>query len=163
MSTQKSVQGFRLSPQQEHLWLLHRLEPNSPYRVQCEVLIEGDLDTQELRSALRFVVDRHEILRTTFCRLPGMVDAVQVVNSRGDFSFEKRNLEGLNDEQRKISIDSYYDELSCRPFNFEDGKLFRTVLLELSSKAFVLLISLPAVCMDAQGLRILVSEICHSY
>ena len=73
----KSVEGYRLSPQQKHLWLQ---QPDSPaYRAQCAILLEGDLKTEALKEAVQKVVDRHEILRTTCHRLPGMKIPFQVV------------------------------------------------------------------------------------
>ena len=60
------VQGFRLSPQQRHLWLLQQGEQCSPYRAQCAVLIEGALNVAIIKDALHKVVERHEILRTAF-------------------------------------------------------------------------------------------------
>jgi hypothetical protein len=41
-----SIEGFRLSPQQKRLWLLQQAGYSQPYRVQCAVLIEGNLNTK---------------------------------------------------------------------------------------------------------------------
>ena len=65
---EKLIEGFKPSPQQRHLWLLHREGDEGAFRAQCAVWIAGTLDVPELRSALAEVVTRHEILRTTFQR-----------------------------------------------------------------------------------------------
>jgi hypothetical protein len=75
------VEGYRLSPQQKHLWLLQRAQRSSPYRTEGVLRISGSLDTARLQSAFARVIERHEILRTTFHRVSGMTLPVQVIGS----------------------------------------------------------------------------------
>ena len=74
------VEGFRLSPQQRHLWELQRGAGSRPYQSQCTILIEGVLDVELLRSALAMLVRRHEILRTTFQTAAEDAAPVQVIH-----------------------------------------------------------------------------------
>ena len=53
---QETIQGFRLSPQQKRLWLLHQSGHSSSYRVRCAVLIEGNLEIQILEQAISGVI-----------------------------------------------------------------------------------------------------------
>ncbi|HEY9300096.1 MAG TPA: condensation domain-containing protein, partial [Phormidium sp.] len=62
----QTITGFRLSPQQKYLWSL--LQESPAYRAQCSLLIEGNLNQKTLKEALQAVINRHEILRTTFHR-----------------------------------------------------------------------------------------------
>ena len=73
------IEGFRLSPQQKHLWLLQ--QESLAYRAQCAVLLEGTLHPENLQKALSKIVERHEILRTTYRCLPGMAVPLQVAVS----------------------------------------------------------------------------------
>lgn len=83
--------NYRLSPQQKHLWLQKSGDENrSPYRVQCEVLIEGNIDDKRLKKALETIVGRHEILRTVFQTPSGVTIPVQSV---------RENLEALLSEK----------------------------------------------------------------
>ena len=68
-----SAEGFRLSPQQSHLWTLHGSGAGAchPYRTVSRVSIRGHLDDGALERALELVVQKYEILRTTFTRSPG--------------------------------------------------------------------------------------------
>ncbi|NEQ20724.1 MAG: hypothetical protein F6K28_16110, partial [Microcoleus sp. SIO2G3] len=74
----KQIEGFQLSPQQKHLWQLQQFG-DSPYRSYCAVLIEGNLDIKTLKAAVEKIVDRHEILRTTYQCLPGMTIPLQAI------------------------------------------------------------------------------------
>src|SRR5258708_2127383 len=93
MTSIDMVEGFRPSPQQKRLWLPQQhTAPAAPagqlgrggsaYRAQCAVMIQGRLDIELLDCALRRIIDRHEILRTTFHRHPGIRIPVQVIAAR---------------------------------------------------------------------------------
>ena len=60
------IEGFRLSPQQRRLWFLQ--QDQSAYRAQCEIAIDGPVEVERLTRVVQEIVDRHEILRTTFQR-----------------------------------------------------------------------------------------------
>ncbi|MFR9769176.1 amino acid adenylation domain-containing protein [Nocardia sp. SC052] len=56
-----------LSPAQQRMWLLNRLEPDSPaYNMPFAVRLTGTLDLPALRQALADVIERHEVLRTRY-------------------------------------------------------------------------------------------------
>ena len=86
-SSINTINGFQLSPQQKHLWLLQQLEvDNQPYRVQCSVSIEGNLNYQLLELVLRMVLEKHEIFRTSFQTLKGMIIPLQVIHEATNIS-----------------------------------------------------------------------------
>jgi hypothetical protein len=62
------LEGYALSPQQERVWVLQQGAQGLPYRAQCAVRVDGPLDLQVFTTALQQVVERHEMLRTTFQR-----------------------------------------------------------------------------------------------
>ncbi|MBF6466099.1 non-ribosomal peptide synthase/polyketide synthase [Nocardia beijingensis] len=56
-----------LSLAQTRMWLLHRLDPDSPvYHIPITIRLAGALDAGALRAAVHDVIDRHESLRTVF-------------------------------------------------------------------------------------------------
>src|ERR1051326_9492429 len=57
---------------QERLWLLEQSEGGAPYyHVPLSWHIQGELDFPALERALDFLIQRHEILRTSFPAGPG--------------------------------------------------------------------------------------------
>ena len=144
------TQGFRLSPQQQHLW---RLRPG--LAAQCAVEIAGGLDAGRLRRAVERCVERHEILRTTFHLLPGMTLPVQVVAERGAVDFTTRSGEG--------AVDALLAAERERPFDLASGPLLRTALIELAPARHLLLLTLPALIADGASVRLLAAEVAAGY
>ncbi|MDQ2870862.1 MAG: amino acid adenylation domain-containing protein [Acidobacteriota bacterium] len=86
--TDETFEGFRLSPQQLRIWALQERDGPKPYRTCGEARLEGVVDPQRLTRAWEAVVSRHEILRTTFRRLPGMATPLQVIDEVPSVLFE---------------------------------------------------------------------------
>ncbi|RBO82164.1 non-ribosomal peptide synthetase [Nocardia puris] len=56
-----------LSPAQQRMWVLNRLDPASPaYNIAVALRLTGHLDLDALREAVRTLVERHETLRTLY-------------------------------------------------------------------------------------------------
>jgi amino acid adenylation domain-containing protein len=66
------MEGFKLSPQQTHLWLLQHKSTEMPERARCLINIEGALNFKMLQRAVEMVVRWHDVLSLSFHRLPGM-------------------------------------------------------------------------------------------
>ncbi|MHC5718065.1 MAG: condensation domain-containing protein [Nostoc sp.] len=158
----EEMQGFRLSPQQKHLWQLQEID-NLPYRSQCAVLIEGDLDVNILKLVLDKVVNRYEILRTNFHSLPGMTIPLQVIGKQKISLDRTYDLSNLTVQEQEDSLTTLFHQVSQQPFDLVHGSPLQLSLVTLSASKYVLIVSLPALCADNGTLKILVQEISQSY
>jgi amino acid adenylation domain-containing protein/non-ribosomal peptide synthase protein (TIGR01720 family) len=159
----KIIEGYRLSPQQKHLWSLQQLETMLPYRAQCALLVEGNLNLRHLETALQEVVNRHEILRTNFRCLPGMTFPLQVISDHAKPSVHHHDLSGLDSQKQDIQIKELFDEVLRLPLNLEQGLLLHASLITLSQEKHILLISLPALCADSTTIKNLALETSYLY
>ncbi|WP_298917448.1 amino acid adenylation domain-containing protein [uncultured Nostoc sp.] len=155
----ETINGFRLSPQQKRLWLLQ--QESSAYVAQTAILLEGDLNKEALKAALQKIILRHEILRSSFCKVVGLKLPIMVVKDSCIFAWQELDLS--NCETEAVAI-----ELACRdeikkPFNLEEAPLLRASLLKLSVNKHILVISLPALCADSETLKNLFIEISDFY
>jgi amino acid adenylation domain-containing protein len=158
-----AVQGFRLSPQQKHLWLLQKEEADYPFGAQLAVLLQGDLDTERLQTALQRVVERHEILRTRFRCLPGVAIPLQVITEQGTLLSLDYDWTGLDPQQQAKAIDIMFREMRHQSFDLEQGSALDSRLIKLSPVEHLLLLRLPALCADLVTLKNLISEIARQY
>jgi amino acid adenylation domain-containing protein len=156
LSTQEikpELVSFRLSPQQEHLWLL---EPQGPTgRSQCAAELPSGLDPAAVSAALSDIVRRHEILRTTFRRQPGMRAPAQVIREHLEpmWASEERT-ELLSD-----GLDELLEEEARTAMDFEHGPLVRARLVSVDHGPQLLVLTAAAVCADAVSLGIVVREL----
>jgi len=153
--------GFRLSPQQRRLWSLQQ-EPN-PYTTQCGILLEGSLDTRMLRAAAEQVVDRHEILRTTFLSRPGMRFPLQAISQQAQLVWEEVALDPRGAGGREAAIDQLLQAEQRRQFDLARGPLVRLVLVRVSKQEHVLLVTLPSLCADGSSLGRFSAELADEY
>ena len=157
----QTLEGFRLSPQQKHLWLLQ--QDSLAYRAYCAIQVEGNLNVQALRSALNKIVNRHESLRTTFHRQPGIKIPIQVIAESGTLSWNQVNLKELNFQEQSAYIEQLFREAGNFHFKSKPESILHSSLLKLSDNRHILLITLPALCADSWMLKNLVKEISQTY
>src|SRR5829696_5409525 len=155
---QEVLSGFRLSPQQQHLWCLGAGGEEAPYRALCGVRVEGALDTRGLEKALSHLIERHEILRTSFPLLPGLERPLQVIAETAAPVLERHDLGNLTPEEQEVKIGELLLEMSLRPLPEEGQPALSVSLLALEPARHELLLSLPSLYADGGGLRLLVSE-----
>jgi amino acid adenylation domain-containing protein/non-ribosomal peptide synthase protein (TIGR01720 family) len=151
------IEGFRLSPQQQRLWLSQRDEAVA--YAQSAIVLDGPLDRDRLRRALTSVVQWHAALHTGFQRVAGLRVPLQVMldgealiwRERAQLAEDSLDIKALLREERSLPVD-----LGC-------GPQVRATLLAVSMQQHVLLLSLPALCADTRTLSQLALELAHRY
>jgi amino acid adenylation domain-containing protein/non-ribosomal peptide synthase protein (TIGR01720 family) len=156
------AEGFRLSPQQKRLWSQTDGTESVAYRVQCAVLIEGRLERTVLKSAIEDVVERHEILRTTFQYRAGIKLPLQVI-ADGRIEWKDIDLLGVGEGDQERNLNELFAVLKDAPFILESGPLVRATLLNFGSQRKILLLSVSALCADGPSIRIILDEIARAY
>ena len=163
MSSQNKIEGFHLSPQQRYLWSLQQAANSGTYQVTSTVLINGDLRAEILQRALTEVVKRHEILRTTFQRPPGIKTPFQVISEAPHFSWHLSDLTNVDQERLQNTLENSFAAERSKPFDLERGPMLRASLNRLSAEHHMLQISLPAVCCDSATVMNLIIELGRAY
>ncbi|TSC34374.1 non-ribosomal peptide synthetase [Corallococcus sp. Z5C101001] len=156
-----ALEGFRLSPQQERLWGLQR--DGTAYRTQCAAVIDGELHRDTLLAALQHLVDRHEILRTSFRSLAGGDVVLQVISPSATPCLQEQDLGALAPARQEAQVERCYQEEWGRPFELEQGVKLRATLLRLAAGRHVLVLGAPAVCLDAGSMERLLEELARVY
>jgi amino acid adenylation domain-containing protein len=163
MATTQAVQGFQISPQQSALWKLIRQRDNAGFGACIRIAMRGPVDARQLHNALLLLVQRHEILRTTFCLVGGMNEPLQVIQDRVELPIEKTSLLELTDSEQAAVIKTHFHELIAHRWDYEKGPLLIARLFELSVDHHELLLALPSLCADAASLNVLVEELANLY
>ncbi|HET8671999.1 MAG TPA: amino acid adenylation domain-containing protein, partial [Thermoleophilaceae bacterium] len=146
--------SFRLSPQQAQLWQLQ----DNPGRsvVQAALAFSGALDGERLRAALETVVERHEILRTTYRTPAGMRLPLQAVEDSASFGWSA-------DEALGATPDELLAREREREIDIERAPALHARLTRVGDNEHVLVLALPALSGDAGTFDAIAGELAALY
>jgi amino acid adenylation domain-containing protein/non-ribosomal peptide synthase protein (TIGR01720 family) len=151
-----------LSFAQQRLWFLDQLVPGNPfYNVPAAVRLSGELDVAALEQSLNEILNRHEVLRTTFKSVDGR--PLQVIAPEGSLTLERVSLEDLPEDEREREVLRLAGEEARRPFDLAGGSVIRAGLLRLSEREHVLLLTMHHIASDGWSLGVLVREFVALY
>ncbi|NBD14543.1 non-ribosomal peptide synthetase, partial [Corallococcus silvisoli] len=147
-----------LSFAQQRLWFIEQLTPGSPlFNVPMAVRLDGPLDVDVLERALREVVRRHEVLRTTFHE--DSSGPIQVVAPEPTLTLERSVLpDSEPDALWRLARDA-----AARPFDLLKGPLLRALLLTSSPTQHLLVVVLHHIVSDGWSMTLLVREVALLY
>jgi non-ribosomal peptide synthetase component F len=151
-----------LSFQQERLWFLHQLDPQSvAYNFSAAFEIDGDLRADVLERALRAVASRHHVLRTAFVSERGR--PVQRVLDRPALLFRTVDLTSLPPERGRAEQARLAAATAEDPFDLARGETVRVLLATTTPNRHLLLIAFHHIVGDAASVRILMDELVALY
>jgi len=146
-----STAAFKLSSQQERAWRQH--EAGVSAFAQCVIAIDGDVNVDRLKSTLRQLIAKYEILRTVFRRQTGVKLPFQVIQETPELRFEQvsgNDIDGILSRERESGWD------------LENGPSVRALLISTSAGTRLAL-TLPAFCADASTLKSFSLELAAGY
>ena len=151
-----------LSFAQQRLWFLDQWAPGNPVYNVCEAhRLKGRLDLDAVEKSLNEVVQRHEILRTTF---PVLSDQpAQTIESSLGLKLAIIDLQALPEiERHERSLDVVGHE-ARRPFDLARGPLLRVIVVRLAEDEHLLLFTLHQIVCDGWSMQIFLREFCACY
>jgi amino acid adenylation domain-containing protein len=151
-----------LSYAQQRFWLLHQLEPGgSAYNVPSATRLGGRLNVAALEQALDSIVERHEVLRTTFAAVNG--EPQQFVNNARRAPLPIVDLTPLTGSALEEASRRLSSAEARRPFDLSRGPLFRARLLRLGEEEHALLLTIHHIVADGWSMDVIVRELAAHY
>jgi amino acid adenylation domain-containing protein len=150
-----SASAYPLSYGQRSLWFLYQLAPGSPaYTITYAGQIRGRLDADALQGAAQALVDRHDILRTTYTTRDGQ--PVQLVHPR--LPVRVNRLELNPDETQR-----WLRREADRPFDLRTGPVVRFNLITQSADEHLLVLTLHHIAVDMWSIDLILDELRQLY
>ncbi|MFF9690338.1 amino acid adenylation domain-containing protein [Streptomyces sp. NPDC014623] len=146
-----------LSYAQQRLWFLHRLEgPSATYNIPFALRIDGPLDVEALRQALRDVIIRHAALRTVFPEHDGR---------------PRQHITAPDDVRLPFSVDTVDEEdlagriaaAAAAPIDIEHRLPLRATLLRPADDSHVLVLVIHHIAADGSSLAPLTRDLGAAY
>ncbi|MEB3358048.1 MAG: amino acid adenylation domain-containing protein [Synechococcales bacterium] len=156
-----TITGFKLSSQQRQIWW-QQSALGHPLTAQCRMTLQGNLDLSLLHTALQTVVDRHEILRTTFQETPGLTLPLQTIQAQGTISWQMINLTTTTSTEQSVTL-ANVQEQQRQAVKTTGQVCVLATLFKLSKDNHLLVLTLPALCADTETYQILLRQISQCY
>ena len=154
ISKTQEQDGYPLSSAQRRLYYIWEVDKFSiAYNIPVAFQLTGELDKLQLGKALNNVIERHEILRTSFVMADN--EPRQVINEPGNFELTvtKINPNDCKSELRK----------RVRPFNLNSAPLFRIELFEISQDSHIFFLDFHHIISDGVSISIFIDELLEIY
>jgi len=151
-----------LSFAQQRLWFIDRLEEGSAqYNMPVALRLTGNLRFDALQRSLDEIVERHEVIRSTY-KLQGET-GVQVVHPAKPLAIHRTDLSGFDAEERDAQLREALAEEGARPFNLAHDLMLRVQLLTLAQNEHVLLFTMHHIASDGWSMGVLIKELVSLY
>ncbi|MEL6864764.1 MAG: amino acid adenylation domain-containing protein, partial [Bacteroidota bacterium] len=155
LSVQRPEQ-IPLSFAQERLWFIHQLEGSVHYHIPMYIRMQGELDVTTLGLAFRYLIERHEILRTIYIEQEGQVH--QKIRTSTDWSLSIVDHRGRSKEQK----DHWFLETSNQAFDLAMDYPIRVHLIK-EEETHVLMVLIHHIAFDAWSSAIFIDELVQVY
>ena len=151
-----------LSLEQEHLWFLSQLEPNSfAYNLGHSHRLVGSLNPAALEQCFNEVIRRHEALRTRFVSTDGRPR--QVIAPSLKLALPATDLTNIAETERDAHLQGLITKYSQTPFDLSTGPMIRAALFKLSDSEHRLFMSLHHIVTDRWSFALLWRELMFLY
>jgi acyl-CoA synthetase (AMP-forming)/AMP-acid ligase II len=143
---------------QERLWEVQHALPDLPvFNILFALRLRSPLDPALLERSINAVVERHEVLRTTFAILEE--GHTQVIASKATVSLRFEDVGALDLYQQETAVKNILQEEILHRFDLAKGPLFRTRLVRVAKGEHLFLISTHKLVCDGSSLDVFVHEV----
>ena len=140
-----SASDALISPGQRRLLEYQRENPGcAHYNVPRMVFLQGELDVPLLKQSVRWVIERHEILRTVYPEEKGQITQQIVDDQAFQFAEYDLSVKGSGSEELDYLIKKEIE----LPFELANGPVLRASLARMAEHEHALLITVHHVTAD---------------
>jgi amino acid adenylation domain-containing protein len=149
--------NYPLSYAQERLWILDQFEENKlAYNIPLSFRIKGPLNIPSFQKAFESIVDRYEILRTTFALVNE--EPRQTVHKASELGIEMQVTDISGAEEIDKILQEFIEKESNAAFDLAEGPLLRAKLVQVEEQQFIFLLTMHHIITDGWSMELLTNE-----
>jgi amino acid adenylation domain-containing protein len=150
----ENKEAYPVSPTQRRLYILSRLDENSVYyNMPFAIRIQGELDRENFDRAIRSIIERHEVLRSSFDMDDGRI--IQRIAGEVDFKIHYTEF-SENGLEKQFST-------FIRPFSLDKAPLIRVCLAKTGDSKYIVMFDMHHIISDGASIGILINEFIALY
>ncbi|GIP58449.1 non-ribosomal peptide synthetase [Paenibacillus woosongensis] len=146
---------YEISAAQKRIYILEQLDSGTlVHNIPGQITLRGMLDAERLVAALRHIVSRHQVFRTTF-----EIDGHEIVQRIGDAAvLNVPYIELSSPEEAEQRFQHF-----VQPFDLTQAPLFRAELVKLSAAEHILFIDMHHLISDGYSMAVFMRELVELY
>ncbi len=134
-------------------------EANTAFNEGVSLTVTGILDVALLESCFDLLINRHEILRSTFSPMGDEI----CLQQESVFKLDFEDLRRLSDQEQLVIIDKLFVKIAITPMNLEEGPLISAWLKQLGDQQYEIIIAAHHVVCDGWSYGVLLNELTQLY
>jgi hypothetical protein len=151
---------YELSHAQKRLWLVNQADKNDlTYNIPTAYKLDGDLDIVAFEKSFLTLIERHEILRTTFVLHEGQPRQRILEPGTTGFKVEQSDISLSLDVEQEAQMLAAAE----MPFDLEEGLLLRVKIIKLEAAKYLFLFSMHHIISDAWSMGVIINEVTLLY
>jgi amino acid adenylation domain-containing protein len=151
-----------LSREQERLWFLQQLNPtNSFYNYSDLYRLEGNIDVTLLEKSIRFIEDKHDILRSRYYVEQGVPTVKITPEACSKFTFHDFSDNSYDIASQKAA--ATLQKSASHTFQLADETLLQATVIKVASDNYLLLLLMHHIITDKWSMAIFQKELADNY
>ncbi|APG94678.1 hybrid non-ribosomal peptide synthetase/type I polyketide synthase [Sinorhizobium americanum] len=148
-----------LTEAQKEIWLAAQAGDGAScaFNESFTMTIDGPLDEDKLRQALKTVVARHDALQIRFGRAGDHFEFIP------DFDLDVGGADLLGDTDREALFARFVEDEARTPFDLAEGPLARACILRMEPQSHRLVFTAHHIVCDGWSVNVLVEELASAY
>ncbi|MBV6662338.1 amino acid adenylation domain-containing protein [Pseudomonas yamanorum] len=152
-----------LSLAQQRLWLVERISADSAaYNLPAALTVRGELDLQRLQRSFAQLIERHEILRTSYHEDDDGNPLVRVAE-HVDLPIRVLDISSLDSQARAQAQQQWLLDCGAERIDLEQVPLLRVHLLRHGPQEHLILFAMHHIISDGWSMAVLVQELIALY
>jgi 3-oxoacyl-(acyl-carrier-protein) synthase/acyl carrier protein len=153
---------YEVSRNQRDLWMLDHLKGRGTVlNMPAAYIIAGPIDLDAFELAFKYVIERHESLRTVFISVAGAPKQKILPASEITFRIDRQERLGVNAQNEELH--NYIKQEAFRVFDLKQDLLIRAKAIKLEKNKLVFVLTLHHIISDAWSMEIIINEVMNNY
>ena len=155
---------YEVSHAQKRLWIVSQLGNEGLAYIQPRAyVLNGELSVEALTKSFKTLVERHEVLRTTFVSVDGQPKQQVHPAASSGFAVKCVDIEKEPEAIQSETVRELVRQDATTLFDLQKGPLLRVMLVRKSAQCHVLLFTTHHIVCDAWSMQIIVDELSTLY
>ncbi len=161
----ENQESYQLSSAQRRLWILNQIDEGAlAYNMPFHTYVNENINIKNLEKSFQTVIDHHEILRTVFKENEQGEIRQWIIDSKDiEVTIEYIDLRNCDQNQITTLVDAYVEKDSFLPFDFENGPLFRSTVLQIKDDLCVLYYNIHHIISDGWSMKLFHEKVLMAY